>query len=51
MDNPLILYLLQKPHHLSVAHKTIRLCWIPSHIGFRGNEAADMDGKESLRLI
>ena len=47
MDNPLILQPLQKLHHLSCAHKTIHLCWIPSHIGIRGNEAADM-AKESL---
>ena len=48
MDNPLILQLLQKLHHLSCAHKTIHLCWIPSHIGIRGNEATDMAAKESL---
>ena len=48
MDNPLILQLLQKLHHLSCAHKTIHLCWIPSHISIRGNEAADMAAKESL---
>ena len=51
MDNPLILQLLQKLHHLSCAHKTIHLCWIPSHIGIRGNEAADMAAKESLDLM
>ena len=48
MDNPLILQLLEKLHHLSCANKTIYLCWIPSHIGIRGNEAADMAAKESL---
>ena len=35
IDNPLILQLLQKLHHLSCANKTIHLCWIPSHIGIR----------------
>ena len=48
MDNQLILQLLQKLHHLSCAHKNIHLCWIPSHIGIRGNETADMAAKESL---
>ena len=48
MDNPLILQLLQRLHYLSFAHKTIHLCWIPSHIGIRGNKAVDMDAKESL---
>ena len=44
----MILKLLQKLHELSRAHKTIYFCWIPSHIGIRGNEAADMAAKESL---
>ena len=48
VDNPLILKTLQKLHDLSWAHKTIHLCWIPSHIGIRGNEAADMAAKDSL---
>ena len=48
MDNPLILKLLEKLHHLSCAHKTINFCWIPSHIGIHGNEAADMAAKESF---
>ena len=48
MDNPFILKLLQKLHHLSCAHKTVQFCWIPSDIGIRGNEAADVAAKELL---
>ena len=48
LDNPQVVKLLQKLHLLSDAHKTIFLCWIPSHIGIRGNEAADVAAKESL---
>ena len=48
MDNPLILKLLQKLHHLCCAHTTVNFCWIPSHIGIRGNEAANVAAKESL---
>ena len=27
------------------------LCWIPSHIGIKGNELADRTARESINLI
>jgi len=47
LNNPLIVNLLERITEISHT-KSIVFCWIPSHIGIRGNEKADMAAKESL---
>ena len=45
--NTQIQKLLEKCHEL-LANKEIVLCWIPSHIGIKGNEMVDQQAKTSL---
>ncbi|MCG8078476.1 MAG: reverse transcriptase-like protein, partial [Candidatus Thiodiazotropha taylori] len=47
--NPQIQKLIEKHHEISKT-KQILFCWLPSHIGIRGNEYADKKAKESLNL-
>ena len=47
--NPQIQKLLEKCHEL-LANKEIVLCWIPSHIGIKGNEMVDKQAKTSRAL-
>ena len=46
---PKIQNLIEK-HHELLRTKEILFCWFPSHVGIRGNEAADVKAKASLDL-
>ena len=48
-DNNLVKNIKLKLHDI-LKHKSVGFCWIPSHIGIRGNEYADRLAKESLML-
>ena len=47
--NPKIQNVIEKHHELSKT-KEILFCWLPSHVGIKGNEAADIKAKASLDL-
>jgi len=48
VENPLILKILKDYNQLINSGKSITSCWIPSHVGIRGNEDADIDAKAGL---
>ena len=47
--NPKIQNLIEKHHELSKT-KEFLLCWLPSHVGIKGYEAAHVKAKASLYL-
>ena len=47
--NPKIQNVIEKHHEFSKT-KGILFCWLPSHVGIKGNEAADIKAKASLDL-
>ena len=46
--NPLVLKALDIIHDIQSDGKIVKFCWIPSHVGIRGNEFADKKAKDSL---
>jgi len=48
VENPLILKILKDHNQLINSGKFITFCWIPSHVGIRGNDDADTAAKARL---
>ena len=49
-QNKLVLEIQYMLYKLKQSHISVSLCWIPSHIGIRGNESADKYAKEATSL-
>jgi ribonuclease HI len=48
--NPLVLEVVLKFHYCVSSGTHVSLCWVPSHIGIKGNERADAAAKAALTL-
>ena len=49
IENPLLLDVLLK-HNGLAERNSIVFCWLPSHVGIRGNKKADIAAKSALTL-
>ena len=45
-NHPVIRYIVHKLNVLKETGVNVEICWIPSHVGIKGNEAADQKAKE-----
>ena len=50
IEYPPILKIMKDHNQLTNSGKSITFCWIPSHVGIRGNEDADIAAKAGLAV-
>jgi ribonuclease HI len=48
LDHPLTRQILEKCHIFYEMGKTVSFCWLPSHVGIKGNEKADSAARAAL---
>lgn len=49
-EHPHILQIIEIINNLNSQNKSVKFCWIPSHMGIKGNEKADEAAKAALLL-
>ena len=47
LEHPLNGMVIQKCVFLNIANKDINFCWVPSHVGIKGNEKANSAAKSA----
>ena len=47
--NPIMLEVLDTLQKLRINGFIVKFCWLPSHVGIQGNEAADVSAKSALK--
>ncbi len=50
LKNTTIIQILAKANCLRKRNFSIFFCWVPGHMGFSGNEKADITSQEALKL-
>ena len=50
-NHPDIQEILETYHYLTNFGKTVILAWVPSHVGFKDNQMADILAKEATEMI